>query len=460
MTKALGRLVGSILATIAFVSCTAHDASSSWDFSCGPYPANFQAKFFDALNCLRQGPSELHGMVEHLAASAKSHRICVGRGPFDPAYPDSNADTEPQHHNDGVGVQQTITTWTPPPDTGCMDPANGSDPACLYMSHPPLYADDGVFNNPIATLAHELWHAYEKDQGALDERDDPCSGYGNSSEVRSVDAENSARLLPCAQEDRDGNGEPDIRTRYSGSELCVCGNNRIEPENVETCDGTDDAECSGRGCYPPGHDRRCTCKPPPTCGDGEIDPSSEECDPGDIANGIPANAPSCPLHCTPLTSRVPCKCRPKSIVYDTTRSCDGGLGNIANNCIEVWGPSLDYSSDCPGESAYLTQARETLSIPPCSSGNPYCCELWAAKAAITIDPNSFYLGPSFLELAVRTAQQGSCADRIGQCCIDTTNPPATCGGVNGFTTSFSYGSCNCPILHPDDWPFHACPACP
>lgn len=448
--------------------------------ACSNADAEFTQLANQAIGCLQLAHPTLNAAITHLDHSTNVHFVCPPADPERPinhnlvceqeicgkqVCPNPGA-CDPKHTEDGVGVP-TYTEWEAFPPGGCS--TTPGDRACGPLHANPSVLDHNTIKNPVALLAHELWHAYLADLGDTPPKKvmDPCSRSVELKETQAVDIENIART---AAEDciRALGGATTPRTVRDNEQLCVCGNNRVDAENVETCDGTANSECSGRGCYPPGHDKRCTCKPPPTCGDGEIDPSREECDPGDVANGIPANAPSCPLHCTPPTSRVPCKCRPKYIIYDASHNCAGGGGlggggTISNNCIEVWGPSLGYSpSGCTGtvENNYMAEAKRTLSIPPCPVADPYCCESLAAKATIWIDPASFYTEGGHLDLWVATAGHGSCAERIGQCCPDLGTLPGSCGGSNGAGFAYAGSTCACPVAFPNIWPFHACPPCP
>lgn len=246
------------------------DSYAKVSFDCKTASAPATPAFVEAVNsaleCIRNVPS-LRPMLTHLnSPNTHTITICPSPSPFKNG---SATDKTKSAQQPGVGSSATVT-WTPPPPGGCNAPENANALACVALAMPVDgggFVDDGAYNNPVATLAHELYHAWQSGLGKMIPKDqaDDCSkgkdpsgkgiAKGESDAVKN--AENKVRALPCADGVQGGDGKADIRKRYDNKDLCVCGNGIVE--DGETCDGDGKAQCARGTCQSPGKDDECTC---------------------------------------------------------------------------------------------------------------------------------------------------------------------------------------------------------
>ena len=178
--------------------------------------------------------------------------------------------------------------------------------------------------------------------------------------------------------------------------LPACGNGM--QELAEQCDGGDAPSCPGQ-CQPD-----CTC--PPTCGDGIVNQSSEQCD-------VPSGSEQCPS--TSFGCRADCTCCSVGLFCEELGCCDP-----LRACI-------------PGPSAYDSCMKVLCppSSPTCDT--PHVCQTFEGPGGTTLDLcceprinagcGYFGIGPvccNGLVCQNPTGQGGRCCVPAGGACTDGT----------------------------------------
>lgn len=273
---------------------------------------NYNTTIVNELLCLKKDPI-LNGMIKALNSNPRVIGICDNVAVLDPIHDQEFivplVDTILDFLGQPVPLGEVQVLTSPP--GGCVQNPNAE--GCLEIAD--KNCDEGTHFNPTATLAHELWHAFERTTlGSEDDSPDPCSKIAKK-EVDGVIAENRARLLDCAKPDRHNMEDPEIRHSYGCRPLCQCGDGI--KTGTEECDpggvsgnaptGVDEELCPGQ-CGEPGTPTECLCR----CGNGRIDGSDEICDPGNpAALDVPPHVEACQgADCYPLGDPQQCTCMP------------------------------------------------------------------------------------------------------------------------------------------------------
>ena len=164
-----------------------------------------------------------------------------------------------------------------------------------------------------------------------------------------------------------------------------CGDNILQTDLGEVCDGTDDEACPGE-CL-----SDCTCPEPPICGDGVVNQAEEVCDGADDE--------ACPGECT-----IDCTCPPPPKCGD----------DMVNQAEEVCDGTDDEA--CPGECTIDCTCPEPGTCEPRTQGfwKRVCQGVYGVKRMHPETPEDFSDRELCADLMVREDRNLPCVRSASQ----------------------------------------------